>query len=61
MIDLSAFEEAKIDVEVQYLRKALEVGGGNQKEAAKLLGLTYDQLRGLYRKHQERLQQERAE
>ncbi|MFA5447740.1 MAG: sigma 54-interacting transcriptional regulator [Sphaerochaeta sp.] len=61
VIDLSAFEEAKIDVEVQYLRKALEVGGGNQKEAAKLLGLTYDQLRGLYRKHQERLQQERAE
>jgi len=26
-----------------------------------MLGLTYDQLRGLYRKHQERLQEERAE
>ena len=60
-IDLSRFEEAKVDVEVRYLKEALRAGGGNQKEAARMLGLTYDQLRGLYRKHQERLQEERAE
>lgn len=60
-VDLARFEEAKVDVEVRYLTEALKVGGGNQKEAARLLGLTYDQLRGLYRKHQSRLQEERAE
>ncbi len=60
-VDLARFEEAKVDVEVRYLKEALRVGGGNQKEAAKLLGLTYDQLRGLYRKHQGRLQEERAD
>ncbi|HPZ16082.1 MAG TPA: sigma 54-interacting transcriptional regulator [Sphaerochaeta sp.] len=57
-IDLARFEEAKVEIEVRYLKEALRVGGGNQKEAAKLLSLTYDQLRGLYRKHQERLQEE---
>jgi psp operon transcriptional activator len=60
-IELDRFEEAKVDLEVQYVHRALEAADGNQREAARLLSLTYDQFRGLYRKHRERLQEERAE
>jgi psp operon transcriptional activator len=45
-------------LDLKYLRQALKMASGNQKEAAKLLNLTYDQLRGLYRKYQDRLQEE---
>ncbi len=55
VLDLSRFEEAKVELEFAYLKEALRVGDGSQKEAAKLLSLTYDQLRGLYRKYQDRL------
>lgn len=54
-ITLGAFEEERIEFEIRYLKEALVQAGGNQKEAAKLLGLTYDQLRGLYRKYQDRV------
>ncbi len=36
--------------DLQYLKQALIESNNNQREAAKLLGLSYDQLRGLYRK-----------
>ncbi len=54
-LDLSQFGQARISLDVSYLAEALKQAGGNQREAAKLLGLTYDQLRGLYRKYQELL------
>ncbi len=54
-LDLSHFSEARIELDLSYLQQALEKAEGNQKEAAKLLGLTYDQLRGLYRKYQDQL------
>jgi psp operon transcriptional activator len=54
-LDLSQFGQARIDLDVSYLAEALKQAGGNQREAAKLLGLTYDQLRGLYRKYQDLL------
>jgi len=37
------------------LKNALETTRYNQKKAANQLGITYDQLRGLYRKHKEQL------
>jgi psp operon transcriptional activator len=42
-------------IEIQMLKQALEKTRFNQKAAAKQLGLTYDQLRGLVRKHQDSL------
>jgi psp operon transcriptional activator len=49
------FKEAVRDLEVRLLRKGLEEAKYNQKDAAKLLGLTYHQFRGLYRKYKEEL------
>lgn len=57
-LDLSQFEAARLELDLKYLKQALRTASGNQKEAAKLLNLTYDQLRGLYRKYQDRLQEE---
>ncbi len=42
--------EAVLRVEESYLRTALERSRHNQKQAAALLGLTYHQFRGLYRR-----------
>ncbi|MGE5257252.1 MAG: phage shock protein operon transcriptional activator [Hyphomicrobiales bacterium] len=39
------------DLEVRMLASALERSRYNQRKAAALLGLTYDQFRGLYRRH----------
>jgi psp operon transcriptional activator len=44
------------DLKVGLARQALESAHGNQAEAARLLGLTYDQFRGLYRKHRHALE-----
>ena len=44
--------------EVQFLRSALAAARYQQHQAAKLLNLTYDQFRGLYRKHRLRLNAE---
>lgn len=38
-------------LEIEYLQRALANAKFNQKRAADLLGLTYHQFRGLYRKH----------
>ncbi|MCL5271232.1 MAG: phage shock protein operon transcriptional activator [bacterium] len=43
--------EAVTRLEVARLRVALSAAGENQRRAAALLGLSYDQFRGLYRKH----------
>ncbi|HPX29187.1 MAG TPA: sigma 54-interacting transcriptional regulator [Sphaerochaeta sp.] len=54
-LTLGNFEADRIEFEIRYLSEALKQAEGNQKEASKLLGLTYDQFRGLYRKYQDRL------
>ena len=49
-------KEAVKKLEVQFLKRALEESRYNQKKAAKQMGLTYDQLRGLLKKHAKALQ-----
>jgi len=46
---------ARQSLEVAMLRNALEATHYNQKKAADQLGITYDQLRGLYRRHKGQL------
>ncbi len=48
---LEDYSVAKEELDRSFLIRALKKSGGSQKEAAKLLGLTYDQFRGLYRKY----------
>jgi len=48
--------QAVQDLEVRLLDRALARARFNQKEAAQLLGLTYHQFRGLFRKHRDRLE-----
>ncbi|MDD4220364.1 MAG: sigma 54-interacting transcriptional regulator [Sphaerochaetaceae bacterium] len=55
-VPLKRYAETKQELDLSFLRRALEETGGVQKEAAKLLGLTYDQFRGLYRKYKEVLE-----
>ena len=43
------------DLEVQLLRDGLARAKYNQRKAAEILGLTYHQFRGLYRKHRDHL------
>ena len=43
------------EIEISFLRRALEESGNNQKLAAEKLALSYDQFRGLYRKYKEEL------
>ncbi|MFC1822966.1 phage shock protein operon transcriptional activator [Thermodesulfobacteriota bacterium] len=54
LIDMP-YKEAVRELEIRLLRKALKVSRHNQKRAAKVLGLTYHQFRGLYRKYYEHL------
>ncbi len=54
-LDLARYEQAREQLELVYLQNALTRSDGNQKEAAKLLNLTYDQFRGLYRKYKDQL------
>ena len=49
-------KEAVKRLEIQLLKTSLETSKYNQKKAAEKLGLTYDQLRGLLKKHAEALQ-----
>ncbi|MGM0431179.1 MAG: sigma 54-interacting transcriptional regulator [Spirochaetota bacterium] len=53
---LDEFFQAREDLDLAFLQKALSRSQQNQKTAASLLGLSYDQFRGLYRKYQSRLQ-----
>jgi psp operon transcriptional activator len=48
---LVPLKEAVADLEVVLLRRALDAARHNQRQAARRLGLTYHQLRGLLRKH----------
>jgi psp operon transcriptional activator len=43
------------EIEIDYLKRALFEGGNNQRKAADLLSLSYDQFRGFYRKYKEEL------
>jgi len=43
--------EARKKIEVAYLRAALEKARFNQHDAARILGLSYHQFRGMYRKY----------
>ncbi len=45
------FNEAVDELKIILLKKALEASRYNQKKAARKLGLTYDQFRGLFRKY----------
>jgi psp operon transcriptional activator len=45
------FNEAVKQLEIHLLNKALKQTKYNQKKAAKILGLTYHQFRGVYRKY----------
>lgn len=50
---LSNYEEAKKELDISYLSQALKSSDGSQKGAADLLGLSYDQFRGLFRKYKD--------
>ncbi len=54
-LPLCEYEEAKERLDLSFLQRALIQASDNQREAAKLLNLTYDQFRGLYRKFKDRL------
>jgi psp operon transcriptional activator len=47
------FKDAVKELEIRFINKALKEAKYNQKKAAKIMGLTYHQFRGLYRKHQD--------
>ena len=47
----SSWVSSITSLELSLLRQALAAAGGNQRRAAALLGLTYHQFRGQYRKH----------
>lgn len=55
---VDSLEEKVRELEVTALRGALESTKFHQGEAAKLLGLSYHQFRGLYRKHKDFLDEE---
>ena len=50
-IPINKLNETKEAIEQNLLQRALVQAHGNQKEAASLMNLSYDQFRGLYRKH----------
>lgn len=50
------FEECIQELELKLLRHGLNKAKFNQRKAAELLGLTYHQFRGLYRKYQNQLE-----
>ncbi len=56
--DIGEYEKAREDLDITFLTKALEESGGRQKDAARIMGLSYDQFRGMYRKYRDRLNKE---
>lgn len=50
---LNNYEEAKRELDILYITSALKEAGGSQKGAAQILGLSYDQFRGLFRKYKD--------
>ena len=55
---LESFDEVRQQVDILFIKRALEFHEGNQKLAANALRLTYDQFRGLYRKYKSQLAEE---
>lgn len=53
--DLMELSRAHDELDISFISRALDASGGNQKLAAEKMGITYDQFRGLYRKHKESL------
>jgi psp operon transcriptional activator len=53
--ETDSLDEAVGAMEIRMLRRALQQTRFNQKKAAAVLGLTYDRLRGLMRRHAGRL------
>jgi psp operon transcriptional activator len=56
-LPLRPLKQAVRNLEISLLRKALQKGQYNQRKAAQLLELSYDQFRNLKRKHADALQQ----
>ena len=56
ILDMS-FNDAVKSLSIYLLRKALNTAKYNQKKAARSLGLTYNQFRGLYRKYKNEIEQ----
>jgi len=54
-LELGSFKEAMHEFELAFLKHSLDEAKFNQKKAAQLLNVTYDQFRGLYRKHKDEL------
>lgn len=50
-LPLDSLDKTKDALEASFVQRALQQAQGNQREAAKLMKITYDQFRGLYRKH----------
>ncbi|MDC7239766.1 MAG: phage shock protein operon transcriptional activator [Spirochaetales bacterium] len=57
-IPLAGYREHMLQVELNFIRRALEENRFSQKKAAEALGLSYDQFRGLYKKYQSLLAEE---
>jgi psp operon transcriptional activator len=49
-------DEAVKELKIQFLTRALKQTRHNQKKAAQILGMTYHQFRGLYRKYGEQIE-----
>jgi len=52
---LDEFQKMREQFELFVVGRALDEAGGSQKQAAQIMGLTYDQFRGLYRKYRDQL------
>lgn len=54
-IQLNDFKNSIQNLEIEYIKASLSKSNNNQKDAAELLNITYDQFRGLYRKYKDLL------
>ena len=50
-LPLDCLDQTKDALEASFVQRALKKANGNQRQAANLMKITYDQFRGLYRKH----------
>ena len=50
-LPLDSLDQTKDALEASFVKRALQEAEGNQRQAAQLMKITYDQFRGLYRKH----------
>ncbi len=50
-LPLDGLDNVKDALEKSFVQRAMDQANGNQREAANLMKITYDQFRGLYRKH----------